>query len=189
MINSISYFPRQDGQSNGNVGEHQILLSVDNSTWTSPAFGTYDDSNSTKTTIFEATYARYVRLIALTEAGNRGPWTSCASFNIFETSAPAPATGEGEWSPTVSQLNILIPILAILITYSCSRLTSPLCLSLQQLIIALETFSFGHRGQPVPSLGAWAKIHSLPRTIWPQESFPNGIFQTQIMTCFAKAYP
>ncbi|CAD6578199.1 MAG: hypothetical protein ASARMPREDX12_008672 [Alectoria sarmentosa] len=90
-----------NGQSNGNVGEHQILLSVDNSTWTSPAFGTYDDSNSTKTTIFEATYARYVRLIALTEAGNRGPWTSCASFNIFETSAPAPATGEGEWSPTI----------------------------------------------------------------------------------------
>lgn len=101
LINSVAYIPGQDGQSNGNVGEHQILLSSDNSTWNLPAFGTYQDSNSIKTTIFEATYARYVQLIALTEAGNRGPWTSCASFNIFETSTPAPATGEGEWSPTI----------------------------------------------------------------------------------------
>ena len=102
LVNSIAYIPRQDGQSNGNIGEHQILLSTDNDTWSSPAFGTYDDSSSTKTTIFEATNARYVRLVALTEAGDRGPWTSCASLNIFETDTPAPATGEGEWSPTVS---------------------------------------------------------------------------------------
>lgn len=106
LINSIAYIPRQDGQSNGNLGEHQILLSVDNTTWILVASGTYQDSNSTKTTIFEASYARYVRLIALTEAGNRGPWTSCASFNVFETSTPPPATGEGEWSPTVSYLKI-----------------------------------------------------------------------------------
>ena len=105
LVNSIAYIPRQDGGrggSNGNVGEHQILLSTDNDTWTLPAFGTYDDSNSTKTTIFEATNARYVRLVALTEAGDRGPWTSCASLNVFETDTPAPAVGEGEWSPTVS---------------------------------------------------------------------------------------
>lgn len=102
LIDSTAYIPRQDGQSNGNVGEHQILLSIDNTTWTLVASGTYQDSNSTKTTIFEASYARYVRLIALTEAGNRGPWTSCASFNVFETSADPPASGEGEWSPTVS---------------------------------------------------------------------------------------
>ena len=102
LVDSIAYIPRQDGQSNGNVGEHQILLSVDNATWTIVALGTYQDSNSTKTTIFEATYARYVRMTALTEAGDRGPWTSCASFNIFETSTPPPPTGEGEWSPTVS---------------------------------------------------------------------------------------
>lgn len=104
LINSVAYIPRQDGQSNGNIGEHQILVSADNSSWSLPAFGTYQDNNSTKTTIFEATYARYVRLVALTEAGNRGPWTSCASFNVFETSTPAPAAGEGEWSPTVSDL-------------------------------------------------------------------------------------
>lgn len=102
LVDSVAYIPRQDGGSNGNVGEHQILLSADNSTWTLPAFGTYQDSNSTKTTIFEATNARYVRFVALTEAGGRGPWTSCASFNVFETTTPASAAGEGEWSPTVS---------------------------------------------------------------------------------------
>lgn len=102
LVNSIAYIPRQDGNSNGNVGEHQILLSADNITWSSPASGTYQDSNSTKTTIFEATNARYVQFVALTEAGDRGPWTSCASFNVFQTDTAAPATGEGEWSPTVS---------------------------------------------------------------------------------------
>ena len=107
LVNSIAYVPRQDGDSNGNVGEHQILLSEDNSSWTVLAFGTYQDSNSTKTTIFEATNARYVRLIALSEAGDRGPWTSCASFNVFETNETAPAAGEGEWSSTVSKPMIL----------------------------------------------------------------------------------
>lgn len=122
LINSIAYVPRQDGNSNGNVGEHQILLSVDNSTWSSAvALGTYQDSNSTKTTIFEALNARYVRLMTLNEAGNRGPWTSCASFNVFETSTPPPAKGEGEWSPTVSYPNIPSPAVAILTTRLYSR--------------------------------------------------------------------
>lgn len=121
LINSIAYIPRQDGPSNGNIGEHQIVLSVDNGTWTPVALGTYQDSNSTKTTIFEASYARYVRIIALTEAGSRGPWTSCASFNIFETSTPSPASGEGEWSPTVSWPNIPVRRLAMLTNISYPR--------------------------------------------------------------------
>lgn len=165
LVNSIAYIPRQDHNSNGHVGEHQILLSADNITWTSPAYGTYQDSNTTKTTIFEATNARYVRFIALTEAGNRYPWTSCASFNVFETNTPAPATGEGEWSPTVSQPDNLTPMLTILTTKSCFRLTSLSCPSLAQLTIAQGTCSFGHHGLPVLSLEAPARTHSLPRTI------------------------
>ena len=116
LVNSIAYVPRQDGNSNGNIGEHQIFLSADNVTWILQAFGTYQDSNSTKTTIFEATNARYVRLVALTEAGDRYPWTSCASFNVFETSTTAPATGEGEWSPTVSKPNMVSLTLMALTT-------------------------------------------------------------------------
>ncbi|MCJ1276865.1 hypothetical protein MMC21_004672 [Puttea exsequens] len=102
LINSVAYIPRQDGQSNGNVGQHQIQTSQDGVNFGTPvAFGTYQDSSSTKTTIFEATNARYVRFTALTEAGNRGPFTSCSSFNIFQTTTAAPSHGVGEWSPTI----------------------------------------------------------------------------------------
>ena len=165
LVDSIAYIPRQDGGSNGNVGEHQIFLSADNDTWISPAYGTYQDSNSTKTTIFEATNARYVRLVALTEAGDRGPWTSCASFNIFETNTTAPATGEGEWSPTVSYPNVPTPTVAPLTTKSYSRLTSLLWPFLVQLTIPLEMCWCGHRGLLALSLEAPARTHSLPHTI------------------------
>ena len=102
LINSVAYIPRQDGSANGNIGEHTITISNDGVDFnTVVALGTYQDSNSTKTTIFEANNARYVRLTALTEAGARGPWTSVASFNIFQTTVPAPAHGQGEWSPTI----------------------------------------------------------------------------------------
>ena len=102
LINSVAMIPRQDGSGNGNVGEHRILTSVDGINFgNTAAFGTYQDSASTKTTIFEAVNARYVRLVALTEAGGRGPWTSVASFNIFQTTVPAPPRGQGEWSPTI----------------------------------------------------------------------------------------
>ena len=102
LINSIAYIPRQDGVPNGNIGEHTLQTSLDGETFSTPvALGTYADSVSTKTTLFEATRARFVRLTALTEAGGRGPWSSCASLSIFQTSTPAPASGEGEWSPTI----------------------------------------------------------------------------------------
>ncbi|KAK3167880.1 hypothetical protein OEA41_004326 [Lepraria neglecta] len=102
LINSIAYIPRQDGASNGNVGQHMIQTSLDGVTYSKPvATGTYADTKLTKTTIFEARYARFVRFTAQTEAGSRGPWTSCASFNIFQTTVQAPATSGGEWSPTI----------------------------------------------------------------------------------------
>ena len=103
LINSVAYIPRQDGSLNGNVGEHSITTSLDGITFGNiAALGTYADTDQTKTTTFEAVNARFVRLTALTEAGARGPWTSCASFNIFQTTTPAPAhQGAGEWSPTI----------------------------------------------------------------------------------------
>lgn len=102
LINSVAYIPRQDGSSNGNVGQHTVTLSNDGINFGAPVLkGTYQDSASTKTSIFEATNARYVRFTALTEAGGRGPWTSVASFSIFQTAQPAPPRGQGEWSPTI----------------------------------------------------------------------------------------
>ena len=102
LINSVAYIPRQDGSPNGNVGEHTVTTSMDGVNFANTASkGTYQDSNSTKTTIFEAVNARFVRFTALTEAGARGPWTSVASFNIFQTTVAAPPHGQGEWSPTI----------------------------------------------------------------------------------------
>lgn len=121
LVNSISYQPRQDGSSNGNIGGHQITFSTDGQNFGTPkCIGTWKDDNSTKTSIFEATNARYVRLTALTEAGARGPWSSVAELQIFTTNTPAPAfggplggnSGAGEWSPTIDFP--LVPVSAAL---------------------------------------------------------------------------
>jgi len=105
LVNSVAYQPRQDGQSNGNIGGHQISISADGVNFNTPkVLGTWMDDSSTKTSIFEATNGRYVKLTALTEAGNRGPWSSAAEIQIFTTTTPAPTYGHiygGEWSPTI----------------------------------------------------------------------------------------
>lgn len=73
-VNGLTYLPRQDGNSNGNIGQHNIYLSTDGTNFGSPvAFGTYLDDSTQKSTNFETKPARYVRIVALTEAGNRGP--------------------------------------------------------------------------------------------------------------------
>lgn len=102
-VNGLSYLPRQDGNSNGNIGQHKIQLSTDGVNWGAPvAFGTYLDDNSLKNTLFTTTPAQYVRLIALTEAGGRGPWTSASEINIFSSpSYTSPSTSLGQWSVTI----------------------------------------------------------------------------------------
>ncbi|KAI9851152.1 MAG: hypothetical protein M1838_004361 [Thelocarpon superellum] len=108
-VNGIAYLPRQDGASNplggsnGNIGQHQIFLSTDCTDFGSPvAFGTYIDNNMTKYTTFETQPARCVRLVALSEAGNRGPWSSGAEINVFAAASyTPPASGLGMWGPTI----------------------------------------------------------------------------------------
>lgn len=102
-VNGLSYLPRQDGNANGNIGQHKIQLSTDGVTWGSPvAIGTYLDDSTLKQTLFTTTPAQYVRLVALTEAGGRGPWTSAAEINVLSspTYAPPP-TSLGQWSVTI----------------------------------------------------------------------------------------
>src|SRR5512142_255988 len=47
------------------------------------AVGTWADDTIEKTATFARVDARYVRLTALTEAGNRGPWSSAAEINVL----------------------------------------------------------------------------------------------------------
>lgn len=83
-ITGLSYVPRQDGGSNGRIGQYEIYISSDGTTWgTAVATGTFADSAAAKQVNWSARSGRYVRLRALTEAGNRGPWTSAAEVTIL----------------------------------------------------------------------------------------------------------
>lgn len=103
QVNSLTYLPRQDGSSNGNIGRHTIQLSSDGVTFNPPvAIGTYLDDSVLKTTIWATAPARFVKLTALTEAGGRGSWTTAAEINIFSsTVVTPPPAGVGKWSPTI----------------------------------------------------------------------------------------
>ncbi|KAL8734026.1 MAG: hypothetical protein Q9166_001787 [cf. Caloplaca sp. 2 TL-2023] len=101
-VNGLNYLPRQDGTSNGNIGQHLIQLSSDGATWTTVASGTYLDDSSLKTTPWTTLPARYVRIIAHTEAGGRGQWTSAAEINVLSTATyTKPRTNLGVWGATL----------------------------------------------------------------------------------------
>lgn len=97
FINSLSYLPQQVLTSNGNIQAHTIQLSSDGQNWGQPvAFGTYRNDNSTKTTLFASTNARYVRLSA-----TNGNLAIASNIKVYSTTFPAPAAGLGRWSPTI----------------------------------------------------------------------------------------
>ena len=64
--------------------------------------GTYLDDASLKKSSFVTKPARYVRIIAITEAGNRGPWMSAADINVFAAASYTPPQSSlGKWGPTI----------------------------------------------------------------------------------------
>lgn len=83
LVSGLTYQPRQDGSANGNIGNYSIQLSLNGQNWDAPcATGAFADDSSSKTLTFTSQSARYVRLNAMTEAGNRGPWSSAADIII-----------------------------------------------------------------------------------------------------------
>lgn len=102
-VKGLSYLPRQDG-GNGRIGQYTVQASNDSTTWTQVASGTWADDASEKAALFNAR-ARYFRLNALTEAGNRGQWSSAAELNLITgTQAPTytpPPPSKGLWTTTV----------------------------------------------------------------------------------------
>ncbi|KAL8961081.1 MAG: hypothetical protein Q9193_002311 [Seirophora villosa] len=103
-VHGLSYLPRQTpGNLQGNVGQHLIEVSLDDTSWTPVARGTWEDDQLMKVVNWEGVLARYLRLTALTEAGNRGPWAAAAEIQplIQSTySAPAPES-QGQWGETI----------------------------------------------------------------------------------------
>jgi len=111
-IAGLSYLPRSDGLKNGNIGRYSVAVSIGGSAWSAPvAAGTWADDTSEKTVTFARVSARYIRLTALTEAGNRGPWSSAAEINVLG-SAPDAGTG-GKWDAPIGFP--LVPVSAVLL--------------------------------------------------------------------------
>jgi galactose oxidase len=108
-VTGLKYLPRQDATLNGNIGQFNVLTSTDAVNWVTAASGTWADDKTEKTVTFAAKTARYVRLVALTEAGNRGAWTSAAEVNLL---GPGAAPGlAGSWSAPIGIP--LVPVSAV----------------------------------------------------------------------------
>ena len=100
VVTGLSYLPRQDTSPNGTIGKYSIAVSGDGSSWSSPvATGTWANDKTSKYAVFSAVSARFVRLTALTESGNRGQWSSAAEIEVHGR-APTTAVG-GAWGATI----------------------------------------------------------------------------------------
>lgn len=97
-ISGLRYLPRSD-HVNGWIGDYTIQVSFDGAIWSAVASGSWADSVEEKSEIFSTVSARYVKLTAISEAGNRGPWSSAAEINLLGT---APSDRLGSWGPTIS---------------------------------------------------------------------------------------
>ena len=98
-VAGLTYLPRQDGVSNGNIGRYSISVSRNGKTWGSPVTtGTWADDNTLKTAVFAGVQVQYVRLTGLTEAGNRGPYTSAAEIRLLGDPRIGPALPRNGWT-------------------------------------------------------------------------------------------
>jgi galactose oxidase len=101
IVTGLRYLPRWDN-NNGDIGGYQIFASTNGTSWGSPiASGTWPDGTAEKTVTFNPVTTRFIRLTALTEAGNRGPWSSAAEINLVGGAPPPAANVGGSWGPTI----------------------------------------------------------------------------------------
>ncbi|MFF5295191.1 discoidin domain-containing protein [Paractinoplanes globisporus] len=89
LVSGLAYLPRQDTSKNGNIGSYKIETSINNQLWApQAATGKFVDKQTAQTVTFPSELARYVRITALTEAGNRGQLSSAAEFNVLGRDNP-----------------------------------------------------------------------------------------------------
>ncbi|WP_433295200.1 discoidin domain-containing protein [Actinoplanes sp. CA-030573] len=90
LVSGLSYLPRPTDSANGRIGQYSIATSFDGTTWGDPVTaGAFEDSAAVQSTTFNPQLARYVRLTALSEAGDRGPWSSAAEINVLGRTDPS----------------------------------------------------------------------------------------------------
>jgi hypothetical protein len=94
-ISGFSYLPRQDGNTNGMIGNYEFYVSTDGVNWGSAvASGVFGSGAALKEVTFPPVSGRYIRLVATSES-NGNPWTSAAEIGVAGALA------------TVSHLNII----------------------------------------------------------------------------------
>lgn len=79
----VRYLPRQDGGVNGRIGEYEVAVSKDGTTWQTVASGQFANDQTEKEADFAATSARYLRFTALTEV-NGNQYTSVAELTPLQ---------------------------------------------------------------------------------------------------------
>src|SRR3954471_15992322 len=88
-VSGLTYLPPAD-PADGRIGQYRITTSADGATWSAPVgTGTFADDAVLKTATFGAVITRYVRLTALTEAGDRGSRVGAAELNLLGGIDPA----------------------------------------------------------------------------------------------------
>ena len=94
FVEGFSYLPRQDGESNGNIGDYQFFVSESPSNWGTAIYtSSFNNDASRKERNFEGKQGRYIRLLATSEAGG-GPWTTIAELGIFAGTCPSVPVAE-----------------------------------------------------------------------------------------------
>jgi hypothetical protein len=83
-LNGFSELPRQDGGTNGRIGQYEFYTSEDGTNWGSPvATGTFPDNANLQSASFTTVQAHYIRLRALSVTASSGPnYTSLAELNV-----------------------------------------------------------------------------------------------------------
>ncbi|MFI8961958.1 TIM-barrel domain-containing protein [Streptomyces sp. NPDC053493] len=91
-VDSLSYLPRQDGGGNGRIGSYEVYVSDTTASWGTPvASGSWADDATEKKVSFAPRTGRYLRLKALSEAGDSGPWTSAAEISATGAATALPS--------------------------------------------------------------------------------------------------
>ena len=102
QVSGLRYLPRPSTSANGRIGSYTITVSADGTTWSAPvASGTWADTSAEKSVSFTSVSARYVRVTARSEAGNRGVWSSAAEINVLGRGGGTPGPSAGSWGPTI----------------------------------------------------------------------------------------
>ncbi|MBA2943074.1 discoidin domain-containing protein [Paenibacillus sp. CGMCC 1.16610] len=78
-ISKLKYLPRQEAQMNGNITAYEVSTSVDGTSFTPAASGTWNDDSTEKSIAFAPVTGRYVKLTA---TAGHGGFASAAEIHV-----------------------------------------------------------------------------------------------------------